>query len=436
MRIAACLGLPADQLRSLYYALLLKDVGCSSNAARMCQIIGGDDRAVKAGVKLEDWTQPNRPKFSTLSLMWNTVLPGSSAFERVLRIGKIAATQHSNNEEMISLRCDRGASVVRKLGLDNDTAEAVRNLDEHWDGSGYPERRRAVAIPLLARICAIAQHLDVFATERGQARAIDVLRHRSGRWYDPDLVRVACSLHAGGSLWMDCLNNSPEAATRRLVLDLAPPGEERLDNTRTDLICEAFAEVVDAKSPFTYRHSIGVAVAADAIAEEMSLSAERRALIHRASLLHDLGKLSVSNSILDKPGKLTPEEWQAVQGHPGLTFEILRRIPAFRQVALIAGQHHEKLDGSGYPHRRMADELSLESRILTVADIYGALAEERPYREGLPLEKVLSILQSEVPHKLDPECFEALRALLLRGQKAVPEATPVVWSCPPVLSHA
>ncbi len=197
MRLARELGLTDAQTSVLYFALLLKDVGCSSNAARLCQIIGGgDERRVKAGVKLEDWTRPSRPKASTIHLLWTTVAPDASPVSRAASIVRIGITQHRNNEEMITLRCDRGAHIVRKLGLGDVAAEAVRALDEHWDGSGYPERRIGAAIPLEARILAVAQHLDVFASERGPAAALDVLRERSGRWFDPELVRVAERLHS------------------------------------------------------------------------------------------------------------------------------------------------------------------------------------------------------------------------------------------------
>jgi HD-GYP domain-containing protein (c-di-GMP phosphodiesterase class II) len=409
MRIALEARLSEFQQSDLYFALLLKDVGCSSNSARMCQIVGGgDDRAVKAGVKLEDWTQPGKPKLSTLKLMWNNVLPDGNALERVLRIAQIGRTQHKNNEEMIGLRCDRGASIVAKIGLGQATAEAVRCLDEHWDGSGYPNRWRGERIPLLARIAAIAQHLDVFATEKGTEHAILVLEERSGKWFDPELVRIAVSLHKRGKLWLDCLAGDTEGRTRDRVIAMQPSDTMPLGPDKIDRICEAFSDVVDAKSPFTRSHSMGVAEAALTIANSMGLSADRTKLIHRAALLHDLGKLRVPNSILDKPSKLTSEEFGVVKEHPALTRQILERIPSFRLMAQIAGAHHEKLDGTGYPHHLSAAELSLESRIIAVADVYAALSEERPYRESLDLGQVSAIMLKDIPTKLDPECFEAL----------------------------
>ena len=181
-----------------------------------------------------------------------------------------------------------------------------------------------------------------------------------------------------------------------------------LEASDIDLICEAFSDVVDAKSSFTYRHSLGVTDAAGKIAEELGLTEQRRSIVHRAALLHDIGKLRVPNSILDKPGKLDAAEWHVVQEHPRLTREILSRVGPFEELAVIAGAHHEKLDGSGYPNRLTASDLSIESRIIAVADVYGALTEDRPYRPGMEVERALAIIAQDVPHKLDVECYEAL----------------------------
>ena len=417
MRIARHVGLSQNELNDLYYALLLKDCGCSSNAARMCQIVGGDDRAIKAGVKLEDWTQPNKPSLSTLRLLWGTVLPEGNFAERLARIAKIGATQHANNAEMIGLRCDRGASIVRKIGLREATAHAVFSLDEHWNGSGYPERLTGEKIPLLARIAGVAQHLDVFASETSPENALAVLEDRSGKWFDPELVNIAVSLDKERSLWQDCLASVPEIELRAAVLALEPQESLQLGADEIDRVCGAFSDVVDAKSPFTSRHSRGVADAADWIAIVLGYSEERAQMVHRAALLHDIGKLRVPNSILDKPGKLTNEEFLVVKEHPALTQQILARIPAFREMSVIAGAHHEKLDGTGYPNRLRASDLGPEARIIAVADVYAALSEERPYRVSLDLSQIAAIMTKDIPHKLDPECYDAL-IYALSTQKA------------------
>jgi putative nucleotidyltransferase with HDIG domain len=431
MRLGWELGYSTQMLADLYHALLLKDVGCSSNAARMCQIIGGgDDRAVKSGVKLEDWTKPHQPSLPALRLLWGNVLPDRGPLHKIARILRIALTQHSNNQEMIQLRCDRGAGIVRKLGLSEQTAQAVRSLDEHWDGSGYPERSKRAAISPLARVMAVAQHLDVFALERSPEQAMLVLRERSERWFDPQVVKAAESLHRRNALWMHCLpGKEPTAAQSQLtarsaVLDLAPPQAGRTTAAGIDAICEAFAEVVDAKSHFTFRHSVGVTDVATALGSAMGLKPERRQLLHRAALLHDLGKLRVPNSILDKPGKLDDGEWSVMREHPALTSAILRRVGQFHELAYIAGAHHEKLDGSGYPDRLRGEDLPLEARILAVADMYGALVEDRPYRKGFSADEAMAIMRRDAGVKLDGECFAALSSVADSVSQAAPTFVP------------
>lgn len=401
MQLGHALTLPDTDLGNLYYALLLKDVGCSSNSARMCQILGGDDRKAKRDVKIVDWTKPT---IAGIEMAWVNALPGAKPWQKAARLLRLSLEREQNNEEMISLRCDRGASIIRKIGLSEECANAVYFLDEHWNGKGYPHHLHTDSTPLLARILGVAQHLDVFAGEQGRDRAIETLTERGGSWFDPDLVRLAVSLHQSGTLWRGC--NTQEEHQRAMDLE---PGETRtIDANQTDRICEAFADVVDAKSSFTYRHSMGVTRAAEGIARQLGLQAEQRKLVYRAALLHDLGKLRVPNTILDKPGKLDEDEWAIMREHPLLSERILERIPSFASIAVIVGRHHEKLDGSGYPYRLRGDQISIEDRILTVADIYSALSEDRPYRAGSPMEQVVEIMEKDVPLKLDADCFEAL----------------------------
>jgi HD-GYP domain-containing protein (c-di-GMP phosphodiesterase class II) len=153
---------------------------------------------------------------------------------------------------------------------------------------------------------------------------------------------------------------------------------------------------------------VGVADTAFGIAETMGLRADRVQLVRRAALLHDIGKLSVSNTILDKSTRLSASEWKAVHQHPRISRLILERVRSFWEMAVIAGEHHEKLDGSGYPDRLTGRDLSRESRIIAVADVFGALSEDRPYRAGLKLEDTFSIMKRFAPHQLDGDCFDAL----------------------------
>jgi putative nucleotidyltransferase with HDIG domain len=412
MRLGEALSLPASRMSNLYYALLLKDVGCGSNADHLSEILGEDNRSSCSERPTEDAGQSSQRGLSVFTLLWNTGQRQESTLSRAANLLHLGFAQRRKSESIISLRCDRGARILRKLGLGDGVAEAVRGVDEKWDGSGFPGHRTRHHIPLESRIVSIAQFLDVYAFEHGPDAAIHVLTERSERWFDPKIVRLADQLHRQGKLWRYASHASPEVDSRAAVLDVAPDGIGQLKAGDIDLICEAFSDVVDAKSSFTFRHSLGVTQVAIEIARVLGLNKDRTRLVHRAALLHDLGKLRVPNSILDKPSALNEDEWRVVREHPNLTREILSRIGPFAELAAIAGAHHEKLDGSGYPNGLTAADLPIEARIITVADIYGAMTEDRPYRSGLTPEQAMYNISREVPHRLDTSCFEALESIV------------------------
>lgn len=166
--------------------------------------------------------------------------------------------------------------------------------------------------------------------------------------------------------------------------------------------------MVDAKFPFTIGHSERVALFTDMIAEGLGLDDHRRRRLKRAALLHDIGKMGVSNHIHDKPPKLDMSEWAAIRHHPALGEIILSRIDAFREFSRIAGSHHERLDGKGYPRGLKGDAIDLDTRIVTTADIFDALTAERPYRSAMPISKALEIMAGDVGSAIDPGCFDAL----------------------------
>lgn len=401
MYIAREIGLPLEDQGNLYYALLMKDAGCSTNASRMFQIFGTDNIAAKRDVKTTDWT---RIGWESLEYALTHVRTGAPFLERVRALFDLALHQERNAKEVVQIRCERGADIARRIGLPEATASAIHSLDELWNGAGHPQGLRGKQIPLLARIMNLAQTIDVFYITHGRQAALDVTKKRSGRWFDPDLVKAFHSAAKQETLWEDVDDAAQRVTAFEPRHDLLPADEDTLDR-----ICLAFADVIDAKSPFTYRHSTGVAGAAVAIANQLSMSPAEVTLIRRAALLHDIGKLSVSNAILDKPGKLTGDEWAVVRKHPHYSYEILKRIPGFADLSEIAASHHEKLDGTGYFRGSSAEQLSLPARILVVADIYDALAAKRPYRDALPLEEVFAIMQKDAPHALDANVFEALK---------------------------
>ena len=318
MRIAAEAKLIPEQTGSLYFALLLKDIGCSSDASRISP--PGQETAVeRSESKLERLKRSHKTRIAGFKLPWRNGVPELRPAARLADDLGIGFNPGTIDREKISLRSDRGARIVRKLGVGEAAAEAVRSLDERWDGGGFPDSLTGEQIPLLSRICAVAQYLDVCSVLYGTHRALETLESCSGTWFDPELVRIAVSLHRNSALWTQCRPDDAEEDTRQAVLDLDNGRRHRLESSRIDQICEAFADVVDAKSHFTFRHSLGVADAALGIAQDLGIPADRTQLVRRAALLHDIGKLSVSNRILDKKTGLEPEEWSAVYRHPSIT---------------------------------------------------------------------------------------------------------------------
>jgi HD-GYP domain-containing protein (c-di-GMP phosphodiesterase class II) len=412
MRLGAEMGLGTHDLTALYFALLLKDAGCSSNAARMASLFGSDDRAVKYSMKLVDWHDRTRLALAT----WRAAGGGRGLRARATHFLQLARTGNATRDFM-AVRCDRGASIALRLGFPAETAAAIRSLDEHWNGQGYAEGLRGEDIPLLARIANVAQVAEAFYSEHGVDAAVDVVRARKGRWFDPALARRVAAWRRDGAFWAALGSDGTLAATARAL----EPGarELRVDDDGLDEIARAFADIIDAKSPYTFRHSTNVARYAVGIAGEQGLDMAARRRLRRAGLLHDVGKLGVSNTVLDKPGMLTPSERAEVELHPRYTWEILQRVQAFSGFARLAAVHHERLDGRGYPWGVGAADLDAEARALCVADVYEALTADRPYRAGMSPEDALLILRRDTPSRLCRSAVDAVEAFVAREPAGV-----------------
>lgn len=399
------LGLGEYALGELYYTLLLKDAGCSSNAERLCQLYSNDDLRTK-----QDFTRVNTDSVGQLArFVFTHAAPGAGLDRRLSRIFELIRHGDRLASELVATRCERGAHVARQLGFSETVAAGIHNLDEHWNGRGRPENRAGEAIPLGSRIALLAQVADVFYQVGGARAARREVRRRSGSWFDPRVVAAFDRIADDPDLWAVFDDRSFEV--RLWALE---PGRRDLDVTeeRLDDIALAFAQIVDAKSHFTYGHSERVGRYTQALARRMGFPEERITWVRRGALLHDLGKLGVSNAILDKPGRLNAQEWMQVKRHPTLTEDILARIEPFRELARVAGAHHERLDGYGYPRGLDAGEIRLETRMITTADIFDALTAERPYRAAMPVDRALSIMEEERGRAVDGECLDALASLV------------------------
>ena len=184
MTIGERIGLSEDLRSALFYALLLKDAGCSANSFRTAVLFDADDFGVKRSFKTVDWSRlPNAVLYAARS-----VSPQGNAWAKARQFFSVSKVLPDVGRELIQIRCERGAEITRLMGFSEETAGAIRNLDEHWDGGGHPDGLKGDEIPLLARICGLAQTAEVFYSAYGPERAEKVVRARRKRWFAPDLV--------------------------------------------------------------------------------------------------------------------------------------------------------------------------------------------------------------------------------------------------------
>lgn len=400
-----------EELSDIYYAILLKDLGCSSNAARICQLYLADDISFKRDFKQYDGSLPQALRF----ILGHTGLETGLA-ERFRAIIHVLKNSGEISRELIEARCHRGAEIAARMRFSKQVCDGIQNLDEHWDGSGKPEGLKGEAIPLASQIALLAQVADVFYLTNGPQAAMREISHRAGTWFDPQLVEVFQQLQQEPLFW-DMLGQEDLPAH---VSDIEPAKTLRyVDEDYLDEIATAFAQVIDAKSSFTGGHSERVALFTDMIAEEMGFSRERRRWLNRGALLHDIGKLAISNSILDKPAKLTDAEFAVIKTHPVHSAAILSNIPVFADLAPVAGGHHERLDGRGYPRGLKDQDIDLDTRIVTTADIFDALTADRPYRPAMPVSQAFAIMTKDLGTAIDPQCFAALQRALARAEGAI-----------------
>ena len=261
MRLAEELRLPTADRSALFYALLLKDLGCSSNAAKMTYLFGADDHLIKRSTRMIDWTKAG----TCLKHCWKHCAPGGSVVDKLLKMAAMARCGAEGARKIAEIRCERGADIARRLHLPDATADAIYDLDEHWNGRGNPRGLQGEEISLLGRICCLAQTVEVFFTAYGLESAMDVAIQRRGEWFDPQLVDAFLTLKGDSQFWNRLLTDDlPNELSRWEPEDVVLLADEEC----LDRVAEAFAMVVDAKSPWTYQHSTRVAEIAVGVAAQ------------------------------------------------------------------------------------------------------------------------------------------------------------------------
>lgn len=280
----------------------------------------------------------------------------------------------------------------------------IHRSRESWDGSG-PKGLQGERIPLASRILSIIMSMDESGGEKQnfwlwRERVNARLKAGSGCQFDPVLVNLMENLLKDQRFCLDLF----ESQYTERIRPFQPLGSILISGDLFSVLGKAFANFIDNKSRYTANHSQDVADCAGNIATHLGLPEQSVRTVQIAGLLHDLGKVAIPNEILEKPGNLAEHEYGLIKSHPYYTAFILDKIPELRTIGFLASAHHERLDGSGYYLGEKGENLPLEARLIAVADVYAALAADRPYRKGMdPKEMTLIMKEMAQMRHLDAE---------------------------------
>lgn len=279
----------------------------------------------------------------------------------------------------------------------------------------YNERKglelKGEEVSMESQILHLADRAEVLINKQqeilGQAKKIcEKIEEYSGEMFAPQLVHAFKSLATKEYFWLNLV--FPSAALNLLDKTKLPTIELGMEELLS--LTDLFSQIVDFRSRFTATHSSGVAASAETLARFIGFPERKCRMIRVAGYLHDLGKLSVPTEILEKPAKLTEDEFNIVKAHPFYTYRILETIEELNTINAWASFHHEHLNGKGYPFHIKGEDISTEARIMAVADVFTAIAEDRPYRKGMAIDRALEVLEQMAKDGvLDSKIISTLR---------------------------
>lgn len=375
--LADALELEAPARAGVFFGALLHDIGVTLSASDLCRVAGVDEDAIFAPLPARP-IDPQRPEF------------GFADRGAVLD----AIYQH----------CALGAEAVRLLELPDEAATAIARHHEDWDGAGYPDGLRSGDIPLEARILATADVAEVLIAE--QPSSLSARRHfvssigqYAGRQLDPQIVVRLLEVAKSDEFWLG-LYSEDLAETLNAMRG---PIDTRRSRKRIMRFAEVFADLGDAKGGHNGGHSRRTADFAEQLAAAAGLDAGHVEMIRIAALLQDIGVLGVPARVMTKPDILSVTEMQLMRQHPGSSELVLQELNGFEEIAIWIARHHERPDGKGYPEMLSGDDIPLESRILSVADVFAALTVDRPHRNAVAGKDARQILLGAAGTQLDPE---------------------------------
>jgi len=397
LRIADRIGLSDDARVAVYYSALLVNVGCHSDAHEQAKWFG-DDIALRSG-KYDHDLRSRRAAAAAMRLVGS----GNPPLHR-FRVGlEFAISGRRDLDGMVARHAFFARALAERLRLPPAVQDAVGAAYEFWDGKGWPDGRAGQEIPIAARLAKFAEFIEVAHRVSGVEGARALARKRAGKQFDPRLADAVCD---GAD---EILGDLDSLSTWDAVIGAEPALAVVLSGEQFDQALLAIANFVDLKSPYSLGHSRAVADLAAAAGAQLGLSEADVRTLRRAGLVHDFGRLGVSNAIWDKKGPLGVGDWERVRLHPYLTERMLQQSAVLAPLGAVAVQHRERLDGSGYPRGLSGVAISRSARILGAADAYQAMREPRPHRPERPADEAAAELRADVrAGRLDGDAVEAI----------------------------
>jgi HD-GYP domain-containing protein (c-di-GMP phosphodiesterase class II) len=397
VRLGELAGASAWELADTYYVALLHASGCTSNGHEATQLFG-DDIAHRAAFFLIDTTNPA----DVLAFYRAHVGVGRSPDVRAAMIEDAIANAGPRARASFAMMCEVAQRFAGWIELGAGIQASLEYVFARWDGQGFPDAG-GDEIPLSMRLLHVGRDISLFLTAGGVDEARTVVERRSGAAYDPRLAEIALS-HLD-----ELLSELDETRLWEQALEIEPFPKMWISGERIDAGFRAIAALTGLKSPWLREHSTGVAELAEAAAWRQGVAPAAVTALRRAALAHDLGRIGVSNAIWEKPAPLGFGEWERVRLHPHYTERAFAQSPTLAPIGALAGSHHERLDGSGYPRGTRGPGLDRSARILAVADCYAAMREARPYRPALDEGAAETTLLREVDDgRLDAEAVDAV----------------------------
>jgi HD-GYP domain-containing protein (c-di-GMP phosphodiesterase class II) len=405
-RLARQLGLPDEEVRAVFYTSLLEHVGCTAYAHETAAAFG-DELVMNVAAAKTNLADPR----DLLRVFVPEVTRGLPAAARA-RVALFAVGRGARfGKAFTTATCEVARETARRLALPEGVQLGLYHVFEWFNGKGAPAGLKGEEVPVAARVARVAGLAVFFDRVGGPELAVTALRARGGGLIDPTVVAVFVE-HA-----TDLLGELAAGDPRAALLELEPAPVMVVSRAELDEVAVAFADIADLKSPFFHEHSRRVAVLARDAARRCGLAEPEVAEVHLAGLLHDLGRVSVSDAVWEKPAPLTSLEWEQVRLHAYHSERILSGSTALARLAPIVGMHHERQDGSGY-HRGLAGHaVPMAARILAAADVYGALTQARAHRPARDAAAAVTELRAEARRaRLDADAVECV--LAAAGERA------------------